>query len=115
MIEIQCGLREIRTAEGLWAEAARMSYAGIGVAGAVIDQRPTVVVHINDEAREQGVEAKAIILAAGKVLGGGGAGSSRLAITAGRDEALLDEAVGAALGAAWQAKNEIEKRQEGGK
>jgi alanyl-tRNA synthetase len=64
------------------------------VAGAaVINDRPVVVVAVNDAAREWGIRAGELVRTAAQVLGGGGGGKDDVAQGGGRDATRVDEAL----------------------
>jgi alanyl-tRNA synthetase len=64
------------------------------VAGAAVtNDRPMVVVAVNDKGREWGIKAGELVRAAAKVLGGGGGGKDDVAQGGGSDPSRVDEAL----------------------
>jgi alanyl-tRNA synthetase len=63
--------------------------AGVTVA----NDRPVVVVAVNDKGREWGIKAGDLVRAAAKVLGGGGGGKDDVAQGGGSDPSRIDEAL----------------------
>lgn len=66
---------------------------GVGVLGAVIDEKPSSVCVVTDDLIESGVKAGDIVRNIGKELGGGGGGKAHLATAGGKDPAKLDDAL----------------------
>ncbi len=67
------------------------NHGGIGVLGAVVDGKPTVVCVVTDNLIQKGVQAGAIVGKIGKALGGGGGGRPHQATAGGKDANKLDQ------------------------
>jgi alanyl-tRNA synthetase len=63
------------------------------VGAAVTNDRPVVVVAVNDKGREWGIKAGELVRAAAQVLGGGGGGKDDVAQGGGSDPSRVDEAL----------------------
>ncbi len=67
--------------------------SGVVAVGAVIGDKPNLVVGVTQDLVEKGFDARKIAGAAAKVMGGGGGGKPTLATAGGRDAAKLQEAL----------------------
>jgi alanyl-tRNA synthetase len=76
--------------------------AGVVVGTAVRNDRPIVVVAVNEKARERNVKAGRLVSLAAKVLGGGGGGKDDVAQGGGANPAMVDEALRLVAGAIQQ-------------
>jgi alanyl-tRNA synthetase len=65
----------------------------VALAGVSEDERPVVLVATNEQARDLGIKAGALVAGASKVLGGGGGGKPDFAQGGGRDIAGIDSAL----------------------
>jgi alanyl-tRNA synthetase len=63
------------------------------VGAAVANERPVVVVAVNEKGREWGIKAGELVRAAAQVLGGGGGGKDDVAQGGGSDPSRIDEAL----------------------
>ncbi len=67
--------------------------SGVGVLGAVINDRPSIVCVVTDDLVAEGTKANDLVKTIGSELGGGGGGKAHLAIAGGKDPAKLTEAL----------------------
>ena len=67
--------------------------SGVGVLGAVINDKPSIVCVVTDDLVAEGTKANDLVKTIGSELGGGGGGKAHLAIAGGKDPAKLTEAL----------------------
>ncbi len=67
--------------------------SGVVAVGAVINDKPNLIVAVTPDAVERGLDARQIIGAAAKLIGGGGGGKPTLAQAGGRDASKLQDAL----------------------
>ena len=79
--------------------------SGIVVLGAVINDRPTINVGITADLVENGADAREYAKELGRVIGGGGGGSAKMAQAGGRQPDKLDEAINGAVELVRQKTN----------
>jgi alanyl-tRNA synthetase len=65
----------------------------VGVAGAGVDTKVSVVAAVNDAARERGLSANTLVGAVGPLVGGRGGGKDDVAQGGGGDASRVDEAL----------------------
>ena len=63
--------------------------SGVGILGAIFDDRPAVVCVSTPDLIKQGVDVVAVAKAMGKRMGGGGGGKAHLATAGGKDPSML--------------------------
>jgi len=68
-----------------------MNGGGVGILGAIVDEKPFIVCVVTDDLVEQGINAGDIVGKIGKALGGGGGGRPHQATAGGRDVEKLGE------------------------
>ncbi len=67
--------------------------SGVGVLGAVINDKPSIVCVVTDDLVAERTKANDLVKTIGSELGGGGGGKAHLAIAGGKDPAKLTEAL----------------------
>jgi alanyl-tRNA synthetase len=67
--------------------------SGVVAIGAVINDKPNLIVAVTPDLVEQGWDARQIVSAAAQAMGGGGGGKPTLAQAGGRDAASLPRAL----------------------
>ena len=72
--------------------------SGVCILGAVIAERPSLVVAVTQDLTKRGLDAGKLIREIAKVVGGGGGGRPTLAQAGGKDAGKLDEALASAAG-----------------
>lgn len=73
------------------------AHAGVVALGAIVGERPIVIVATNESARAAGAKAGALAKTAASVLGGGGGGRDDVAQGGGADTAALPDAFAAII------------------
>ena len=67
--------------------------SGVGVLGAKIDKKASLITVMTKDLIESGLSSKDIVTTLGKIIGGGGGGSDHMATAGGKNPELLKEAI----------------------
>jgi len=68
--------------------------SGVVALGAIVDDKPQLIVAVTDDLTQRGIHAGKIIGEVARMVGGGGGGRPNMAQAGGKDPSRLDEALG---------------------